>query len=97
MHVSVGDKVQDSLTALVGIVTCRSEYLFGCVRVQVQPQALDKDGLPSAVQVFDEAQLTVLEKQKFLPFVPHAGDPPGGPREETRRAPETRRADDDRR
>lgn len=96
MHVSVGDLVQDSLTGLKGIATCRSEWLFGCVRVQVQPQKLDKDGkAPEAVH-FDEGQLKVLKKQVFI-GIPATATSTGGPREETRRAPDARRVDDDRR
>jgi hypothetical protein len=43
--VCLGDKVIDPLTGFCGIVTSRTEYLFGCVRVAVEPGET-KDGKP---------------------------------------------------
>ena len=33
----LGDKVKDTITGFTGVVTGRSEWLFGCVRCAVQP------------------------------------------------------------
>ena len=37
--IALGQQVIDPLTGFTGIVTCRSEYLHGCVRLCVQPRS----------------------------------------------------------
>jgi hypothetical protein len=59
--VDLGDKVKDTVTGFVGIVTCRHEYLNGCDRFNVQPPVDDKGVVP-AEEVFDGPQLTVVKK-----------------------------------
>jgi hypothetical protein len=58
MIIRLGDKVLDPLTGFSGIVTSRTEYLFGCVRVAVEASEI-KDGKPVDAY-FDEQRLTVL-------------------------------------
>ncbi len=80
-RIDLGDRVKDSISGFEGILTCRLEYLHGCVRVSVQPETLDKDGKPQEDHVFDEAQVELIEASAR----PGAGTqrnmprPPGGP------------------
>lgn len=54
--VKLGDFVRDSITGFSGVATARSEYLYGCVHIQVTPAEL-KDGRPVEPQWLDEARL----------------------------------------
>jgi hypothetical protein len=54
--VKLGTKVKDSITGFEGIATSRTEYLYGCVRVCVEPQGLH-DGKPIDPMFFDEQRL----------------------------------------
>jgi len=58
-HVKLGDTVTDAVTGLIGTAVAITEYLNGCVRVQVQPP-LDKDGKMVDVCSFDAEQLEVI-------------------------------------
>ena len=53
--IKLGDEVRCSLTGFTGTAVSRSEWLFGCVRIGVQPPM--KDGAFVADIAFDEAQL----------------------------------------
>ena len=57
----LGDRVKDKITGLKGIVIGRYEYLYGCVRMAVQPEE-GKDGKPIDTFVVDEPQLMLLKK-----------------------------------
>jgi len=58
--VKLGQVVQDSITGFEGKVTGRTEYLYGCVQVLVQPQRLDEKGeVPKAVWI-DEPQVCIV-------------------------------------
>jgi len=57
--VQLGTKVRDNITGFEGIAVSRTEYLFGCVRVCVEPQALH-DGKPIDSQFFDEQRLEAI-------------------------------------
>jgi hypothetical protein len=54
--VKLGDKVTDSITGFSGIAVARTEYLYGCVRITVQPTEL-RDGKPQDADYFDEQRL----------------------------------------
>lgn len=56
MKIKLGDVARDSITGFEGVVFCRVEYLFGCVRFSLQPQALH-EGKPIPSETFDEEQL----------------------------------------
>lgn len=62
--VTLGDEVKDKITGFKGIAIARTEWLYNCVRIVVQPQALH-EGKPIEDRVFDEEQLTVVKKHKF--------------------------------
>ena len=57
-----GDRVKDKVTGFTGIVSSRTEYLYGCFRINVQPEELHEGKLAPAA-TFDEPQLIVIEKQ----------------------------------
>lgn len=59
-HLQLGDKIQDTLSKLIGIVTSLSIHLHGCITVGVKPMGL-KHGLPLATQWFDAPQLIVVK------------------------------------
>lgn len=65
--VKLGDKVRDTVTGLEGIVMCRAEWLYDCVRIIVQPQTLH-DGRPVENVQFDEGQLEVVSSGEIKPF-----------------------------
>lgn len=58
--INLGDKVKDKITGLTGIVIAKTEWLYGCERVTVQPQE-GKDGKPADAFGLDTAQCEVLE------------------------------------
>ena len=58
---TLGDKVRDLVTGFEGIIIAKTEWLYGCTRVGLQGP-LNKEGLVSEAQWFDELQL--LESPK---------------------------------
>jgi hypothetical protein len=58
--VKLGSKVRDGITGFSGIATGRTEWLYGCARVAIEPQEL-KDGKPIDACWFDEQRIEVLE------------------------------------
>lgn len=77
--VRVGDRVKDAISGFTGIATARYEYLYGCVRINVQSEKL-KDGKIQDGFTFDEDQLQVI-KSHAVTGVPVKSKPTtGGPR-----------------
>lgn len=62
-EIKLGQKVKDTITGFEGIALGRTEWLYGCVRVTVQPQQLF-EGKTIEPEVFDEPQLVVVEEPK---------------------------------
>jgi len=61
--VTLGERVEDSVSGFKGIAVARHSYLQGCDRISVQP-VINKDGeLPKEVS-FDEPQLETVLKEK---------------------------------
>jgi valyl-tRNA synthetase len=63
MSVKLGSKVKDSLTGFTGIATARTEWLYGCTRIAIEPQELH-DGKPIETQWFDEQRVEVVLEDK---------------------------------
>jgi hypothetical protein len=59
--IKLGSKVQDKITGFTGIVTCRAEFLYGCVRLEVQPEELFEGKIVEAPYI-DEKQLEVVRE-----------------------------------
>lgn len=88
--VHLGDRVKDPITGVNGIAVGRTEWLYGCVRVSVQPEGLTKDGKAFEQLGFDEPQLEVI-KRGAVKRNEYPAQKPGGPRDEpSRRADVTR-------
>jgi hypothetical protein len=68
-RINLGDRVRDIITNLEGIAIARTEWMYGCRRVTVQPQEA-KDGKPADSFTVDEPQLDLLEVGAFQPIAP---------------------------
>ncbi len=55
--VKLGSRVKDGITGFAGFTVSRTEYLYGCVQIGVQPTRLTKDGEPKDIVYFDEQRL----------------------------------------
>jgi len=77
-----GDIVRDRITGFEGVVHCRAEWLFGCVRISVQSTEM-KDGAPRPMETFDEPSLEYVGPSN----VSGSDEPPptGGPRNDASR------------
>lgn len=61
--IQLGNEVKDKISGFRGIAISRCEYLYGCVRVGVQPKAIKKDASsPNDAIYFDEPQLELVGK-----------------------------------
>jgi len=60
--IKIGTRVIDTITDFKGTAVARCVYLNGCVRIEVQPKGIDKDGKIVEAIWIDEGQLEVLEK-----------------------------------
>ena len=82
--VEPGDRVKDILTGFTGIAVAFTTWLYGCDRILVQPQGLDKDGKIHEPVTFDDLQLQIVKKAavksvqgKLIPM-----QKTGGPRDD---------------
>lgn len=81
--VQLGDEVVDRITGFAGTVTCRSTYLYGCVRCLVEGKG--GDGEPKEFYI-DEQRLDVTGKLERAPErEPEPAATSGGP--QSRKAP----------
>jgi hypothetical protein len=55
--VKLGEQYTDTITGFTGIATARSEFLYGCVRVQLEMSHHGKEYKPTEAQWFDEQRL----------------------------------------
>lgn len=81
MAIKLGQQVRDKLTGLEGTAVARTEYLYGCVRIGVQPFEV-KDGKPADWAVIDEPQLEVVKNTPAK-----KAEPRHGPRPSIERSP----------
>lgn len=65
--VKLGETYRDGITGFEGVAVSRTEFLFGCVRVGLEPTEL-REGKPIDLQWFDE--------QRLVPAPPARADPP---------------------
>lgn len=81
--IELGQEVRDRITKIKGIAIGRTQWLYGCERITIQPQG-SKDGKPPESFTVDEPQVEVIGKG--VPAVkPIASAKPGGPRPEPQR------------
>ena len=64
MAIRLGSRVKDTYTGFTGVATGRTEYLYGCVRVLIEPTNLDKDGKVQDPQWFDEQRVELVELEQ---------------------------------
>ena len=81
--ITLGDKVKDPITGVIGIAVARTEWLHGCARITVQPKGTNKDGKLIGSPSFDEPQLEVVSPKK----VKRGRKDTGGPRVEPQLKP----------
>ena len=62
--VKLGSKVKDMLTGFTGTATGRTEWVFGCSRIFIEPNKLKDDGAPIEGQWFDEQRVEVVEEKE---------------------------------
>lgn len=84
--IKLGQEVRDRVTGFQGIVVVIADHLYGCVRIGVQPQGMDKDGRKFDDAFFDVSALEVISEGITAQLAPKpsiqekaAGRPPGGP------------------
>lgn len=90
-----GDRVRDRVTGFEGMVVARTEWLNGCIRVQVAAEKIKDSGKPVEI-VFDEQQIEVLERDphKLSGRQPKpAASARGGDRDDASRRPDSMRRD----
>jgi hypothetical protein len=75
--VTLGKQYQDSLTGFIGTATCRTTYLYGCVRVNLEGL---QDGKVITEMYFDEQRLTEYDTgQPVLSDANSGGNYPNPP------------------
>ncbi|KKM88422.1 hypothetical protein LCGC14_1258970 [marine sediment metagenome] len=82
--IKLGQFVRDKITGNEGTAVARTEWMNGCVRINIQPLG-SKDGCPFETFVVDEPQLEVVQAKA----APKA-EPKHGPRDDPGRAPDPR-------
>lgn len=66
--IELGSRVKDRITGLRGILIARTDWLYQCRRVAIQPEGLH-DGKPAEVVWVDEPQVQVLKAGVIQPPV----------------------------
>jgi hypothetical protein len=68
-----GDRVKDRISGFSGIIMVISVWLNGCVRIGVRGEGLDKDGNPKLIEVFDIAEIEMVQKGAYDALVAAEG------------------------
>lgn len=78
MGIKLGDLVRDRLTGFTGIAIGRTDWLYGCSRIGIEPKELDKEGKPREASWFDEQRVEVVER-RAVDVSPDSKATTGGP------------------
>lgn len=70
--IQLGDRVKDTISGISGIVIGKTDWLYGCRRIQIQPEE-SKDGKPADSFSVDEPQCKLVKAGVIARAVP-AGD-----------------------
>lgn len=62
--IKLGSIVKDTYTGFEGMAVGRTVWLYGCVRIAVEP-GLDKDGKPQSSSSFDEQRIEVITAAEY--------------------------------
>lgn len=60
--IHLGSLVKDCYTGFEGVATGRTEWLYGCARIGIEPRQLH-DGKPVETQWFDEQRVIVVTER----------------------------------
>lgn len=85
MAVKLGSRVRDNLTGFEGIAVGRTDWLFGCSRIGIEPTTL-KDGKPIEAQWFDEQRVEHIKDAPGATVSPDSSAQSGGPQNDPRRS-----------
>ena len=92
VRINPGDRAKDIISGYEGIAICRTEWIYGCVRVSLQAEET-QEGKPVEAFTFDEAQLKLIKAQAIKS--PNAGvtqaEAPAGDRPNAVRRPDASR------
>ena len=61
--IELGSRVRDIYTGLEGIAIGRTEWMYGCNRIGIEPTELH-DGKPIAAQWFDEQRIEEVKPER---------------------------------
>jgi len=89
-NIELGDRVQDRITGVKGIVIGYTYWLYGCERVILQPETLH-DGRPVDTVQIDADQVTIVKKGAVHPVSGLPSPRRAGSRPNVQRSPEVRR------
>ncbi len=79
--IGFGDKVEDSITKFSGIVVGKATFLYGCKRILIEKDGLNKEGGADEPLWFDE-QRVVLVEEKQPPVSKQSSSKIGGPQKD---------------
>ena len=82
-EINLGDTVKDTVTGFKGMAVARTEWLYGCARITVQPKGTTKDGELKDPSSFDEPQLVLVSRAAKKVTSTNTGGPMPSP--ETKR------------
>ena len=60
--IELGDTVKDPITGFVGVAVARTEFLYSCNLITVQPIAYEENSMSESCY-FDEPQLEIICKK----------------------------------
>lgn len=83
--VKLGEKARDKVSGFTGIAVARTEWMYGCVRITIQPH-VGSDGKKVDADTFDEPAVeAVTDEPEKISLIPKAMG--GGPIPTPKQAP----------
>lgn len=82
--IKLGNLVRDIISGFSGVATARTEWMYGCSRICIEPQHLH-EGKPIEAQWFDE-QRVVLVEERAPEVSPASKAKTGGPQRDPSRS-----------
>ena len=61
-EIGLGDRVKDKISGTVGICVAITQWLYGCKRINIQPEGLTKDKKPCEQISIDEPQAVLIKE-----------------------------------
>lgn len=82
-EIILGNRVKDIYTGFEGIAIGRTDWLYGCSRIAIEPTEL-KDGKPIDVVWFDEQRVQIVQEEKAW-ISDNSSAISGGPKQDPKR------------